>query len=90
MEYEHDNHPVHLIVHHIILCPKRRRKMEVGPYPEAIAANHSGRSSRESLDGDCMSHSARFCSFVSAKQPPNVSYDLDQKHILSDSRQWKQ
>ena len=30
MEYEHDNHNVHLIVYHIIFCPKRRRKVLKG------------------------------------------------------------
>ncbi len=34
MEYEHDNHNVHLIVYHIIFCPKRRQKILVGPIRE--------------------------------------------------------
>jgi putative transposase len=36
MEYEHDNHNVHLIVYHIIFCPKRRRKILVGPIRERL------------------------------------------------------
>jgi len=36
MEYEHDNHNVHLIVYHIIFCPKRRRKVLVGPIRERL------------------------------------------------------
>jgi len=31
MEYIHDNHTVHLIVYHIIWCPRRRRKILHGP-----------------------------------------------------------
>jgi putative transposase len=30
MEYAHENHTVHLMVYHIIFCPKRRRKVLVG------------------------------------------------------------
>ncbi len=30
MEYEHDGHSVHLIVYHVIFCPKRRRKVLTG------------------------------------------------------------
>lgn len=36
MEYEHDNHNVHLIVYHLIFCPKRRRKVLVGPIRERL------------------------------------------------------
>ena len=36
MEYEHDNHNVHLIVYHLIFCPKRRRKILVGPLRERL------------------------------------------------------
>lgn len=36
MEYEHDNHTVHLIVYHIIFCPKRRQKILVGPLRERL------------------------------------------------------
>jgi putative transposase len=31
MEYIHENHTVHLIVYHIIWCPRRRRKILTGP-----------------------------------------------------------
>jgi putative transposase len=31
MEYQHEQHTVHLIVYHIIWCPKRRRKVLAGP-----------------------------------------------------------
>jgi len=31
MEYQHERHNVHLVVYHIIWCPKRRRKVVVGP-----------------------------------------------------------
>jgi putative transposase len=31
MDYKHDGHTVHLVVYHIIWCPKRRRKVLVGP-----------------------------------------------------------
>ena len=36
MEYEHDNHNVHLIVYHIIFCPKRRQNILVGPIRERL------------------------------------------------------
>ena len=36
MEYHHDNHYVHLIVYHIIFCPKRRRKILVGPIRDRL------------------------------------------------------
>jgi putative transposase len=31
MDYQHERHDVHLVVYHIIWCPKRRRKVLVGP-----------------------------------------------------------
>src|SRR5262249_52232722 len=31
MEYQHERHTVHLVVYHLIWCPKRRRKVLVGP-----------------------------------------------------------
>ena len=31
MDYKHEQHCVHLVVYHIIWCPKRRRKVLVGP-----------------------------------------------------------
>ncbi len=30
-EYIHEQHTVHLVIYHIIWCPKRRRKVLVGP-----------------------------------------------------------
>jgi REP-associated tyrosine transposase len=36
MEYEHDTHNVHLLVYHIIVCPKRRRNILVGPIRERL------------------------------------------------------
>jgi putative transposase len=30
MDYQHEQHTVHLIVYHIIWCPKRRRKVLLG------------------------------------------------------------
>jgi putative transposase len=31
MDYQHEQHSVHLVVYHVIWCPKRRRKVLVGP-----------------------------------------------------------
>src|SRR5262249_34009112 len=31
MDYQHEQHSVHLVVYHLIWCPKRRRKVLVGP-----------------------------------------------------------
>jgi len=36
MEYAHESHAVHLIVYHIIFCPKRRRKVLVGPIRDRL------------------------------------------------------
>ncbi|HEU5384012.1 MAG TPA: IS200/IS605 family transposase [Ktedonobacteraceae bacterium] len=36
MEYAHEGHSVHLIVYHIIFCPKRRRKVLVGPIHDRL------------------------------------------------------
>jgi putative transposase len=30
MDYQHEQHSVHLVVYHIIWCPKRRRKVHIG------------------------------------------------------------
>ena len=44
MEYQRDEHRVHLIVYHLIWCPKRRKSVLVGP----VAAR-----CRELLEGKC-------------------------------------
>ena len=36
MDYIHEQHHVHLIAYHIIWCPKRRRKVLVGPVAERL------------------------------------------------------
>ena len=36
MEYQHEQYTVHLIVYHIIWCPKRRRKILVGPVHDRL------------------------------------------------------
>jgi putative transposase len=36
MEYQHEQHSVHLVVYHIIWCPKRRRKLLVGPVHDRL------------------------------------------------------
>ena len=36
MEYGHEHHSVHLIVYHFVWCPKRRRKLLVGPIQERL------------------------------------------------------
>lgn len=36
MEYAHESHAAHLIVYHIIFCPKRRRKVLVGPIRDRV------------------------------------------------------
>jgi putative transposase len=35
-EYCHEQHTVHLIIYHVIWCPKRRRKVLVGPVRERL------------------------------------------------------
>ncbi len=44
MEYQRDEHRVHLIIYHLIWCPKRRKSVLVGP----VAAR-----CRELLEGKC-------------------------------------
>jgi putative transposase len=36
MDYQHDRHSVHLIVYHRIFCPKRRRRVLVGPIQKRL------------------------------------------------------
>jgi putative transposase len=36
MDYQHEQHNVHLVVYHIIWCPKRRRKVLVGPVHDRL------------------------------------------------------
>jgi putative transposase len=36
MDYQHEQHSVHLVVYHIMWCPKRRRKVLVGPVRERL------------------------------------------------------
>jgi putative transposase len=36
MEYTHEQHTVHLIVYHLIWCPKRRRKVLIGKVAERL------------------------------------------------------
>jgi putative transposase len=36
MDYQHEQHTVHLIVYHMIWCPKRRRKVLVGPVHDRL------------------------------------------------------
>ena len=36
MDYQHEQHTVHLIVYHIIWCPKRRRRILVGAIAERL------------------------------------------------------
>jgi putative transposase len=35
-EYQHEQHTVHLIIYHLIWCPKRRRKVLVGPVRDRL------------------------------------------------------
>ncbi len=36
MDYQHEQHTVHLIVYHIIWCPKRRRKVLLGQLAQRL------------------------------------------------------
>lgn len=36
MDYTHEQHTVHLIVYHIIWCPKRRRKVLIGKVAQRL------------------------------------------------------
>ena len=36
MEYAQESHTVHLIVYHMIFCPKRRRKVLIGPIHDRL------------------------------------------------------
>lgn len=38
MDYQHEHHSVHLVIYHIIWCPKRRRKILNGPIHDRLAA----------------------------------------------------
>jgi putative transposase len=36
MDYQHERHTVHLVVYHLIWCPKRRRKVLVGKVADRL------------------------------------------------------
>ena len=36
MDYQHEQHSVHLVAYHVIWCPKRRRKVLVGPVRDRL------------------------------------------------------
>ncbi len=36
MDYQHGRHRVHLIVYHLIFCPKKRRRVLVGPVQKRL------------------------------------------------------
>jgi putative transposase len=36
MDYQHEQHSVHLVVYHVLWCPKRRRKLLVGPVRDRL------------------------------------------------------
>jgi len=36
MDYQHEQHSVHLVVYHVIWCPKRRRSILVGPIRDRL------------------------------------------------------
>lgn len=36
MDYQHEQQSVHLVVYHVIWCPKRRRKLLVGPVRDRL------------------------------------------------------
>jgi putative transposase len=36
MDYQHERHNIHLVVYHMIWCPKRRRKVLVGPVRDRL------------------------------------------------------
>lgn len=36
MDYQHDRHSVHVLVYHLIWCPKRRRRVLVGPVQKRL------------------------------------------------------
>jgi putative transposase len=38
MDYQHEHHSVHLVVYHFVWCPKRRRKLLVGPIHDRLKA----------------------------------------------------
>ena len=59
MDYKHEQHSVHLVVYHLIWCPKRRRKVLVGPVRdqltqiiEEVAAEHDWEINRLAIQPD--------------------------------------
>ena len=38
IDYQHEHHSVHLVVYHVIWCPKRRRNVLNGPIHDRLAA----------------------------------------------------
>jgi putative transposase len=59
MDYKHEEHTDHLVVYHIIWCPKRRRKVLVGPVHDRlkqiigeVAAEHAWEIVRLAIQPD--------------------------------------
>ncbi len=59
MNYKHEEHTIHLVVYHIIWCPKRRRKVLVGPVHDRlkliigeVAAEHAWEIVRLAIQPD--------------------------------------
>lgn len=58
-DYAHEHHSVHLVVYHFVWCPKRRRKLLVGPLHdrlktimEEVAAEHEWKILRLAIQPD--------------------------------------
>src|SRR5215471_12687116 len=59
MDYVREHHSVHLVVYHFVWCPKRRRKLLVGPIydrlktiMEEVAAEHDWKILRLAIQPD--------------------------------------
>lgn len=59
LDYTHEQHSVHLVVYHIIWCPKRQRKVLVGPVHDRlkqiigeVAADHDWEIIRLAIQPD--------------------------------------
>jgi putative transposase len=61
MEYQHEQHSVHLVVYHIIWCPKRLRKVLIGPVRDRleqiireVTDEHDWHPIRLAIQPDCV------------------------------------
>ena len=71
LEYHRDEHRVHLIVYHLIWCPRRRKPVLTGEIAERARQIILREVQRKRVDDSNPCHSARSCASVCAGLAPD-------------------